>query len=219
MCIRDSRDSVAVDADRIAIVRRLIECKTSLRGDPWSPQWMAARKNRPYCLQMILENGADADSKCTFTGATPMYAAASVNACECVAMLVEAKASVDTRTFDHRRIDTPSAREMATVFASMDGAAPLHIAAARGHLETVDVLVRSKANLEACTTTRDLRRPLHVASNYNHFDVVQLLLLCGADPTAVDADGATAFDIASRCGAVQCAELLMAHGGCGAVTR
>jgi hypothetical protein len=70
---------------------------------------------------------------------------------------------------------------------------PLHVAAARGSLAVVQVLVNAKADLEV--TDAEDRTPLHNAAAGGHRDVGALLLRAGANPEAVDQFGDTPMDI------------------------
>ena len=60
-----------------------------------------------------------------------------------------------------------------------DGRSPLHLAAAKGDVETVKVLVAAGAALDA--RDRSGSTPLHLAAAGQHTDVVKLLIESGAD--------------------------------------
>jgi len=50
--------------------------------------------------------------------------------------------------------------------------------------------------------------PLHKAAELGHVDIVQQLLRRGADTTAVDVNGLTAFQLAAANGRIECAKLI-----------
>ena len=64
------------------------------------------------------------------------------------------------------------------------GTAPIHLAAAKGCVQTCDVLIRS-GNAKDSRTKVD-KTPLHIAAQEGHADVVELLLKNGAEIDASD---------------------------------
>lgn len=64
------------------------------------------------------------------------------------------------------------------------GTAPIHLAAAKGCVQTCDVLIRS-GNAKDSRTKVD-KTPLHIAAQEGHADVVELLLKNGAEIDAAD---------------------------------
>jgi ankyrin repeat protein len=70
----------------------------------------------------------------------------------------------------------------------------LHDAAAEGHSKIVDLLLKSGANIDACSNQNVT--PLMCAAAWDYFDTVKLLLDQGADASIQDCTGATALDTA-----------------------
>lgn len=64
------------------------------------------------------------------------------------------------------------------------GTTSLHAAAANGHLETCELLLRSGILKDARTKVE--KTPLHMACQEGHSEVVLLLLANGADVNACD---------------------------------
>ena len=104
---------------------------------------------------------------------TPLHVACTAGRCECVEMLLAAKASVHAT--DESELT------------------PLHRASASGNVPTMEVLLRAGALVNA--TTLDAHTPLHVAASRGHSEVVRGLLEARADVGVRSAAGATAADI------------------------
>ncbi|MBS0619915.1 MAG: ankyrin repeat domain-containing protein [Verrucomicrobia bacterium] len=75
--------------------------------------------------------------------------------------------------------------------------APLHDAAAEGHQEVCEALLRY---VPIGLTSGDGSTALHFAARGGHLDVINLLLRQGADPNIRNKDGVTACEVASACG-------------------
>ena len=93
---------------------------------------------------------------------------------------------------------------------SEDQATPLHMAAAWGHKEVVDLLLARGAEVNAIDC-RGLT-PLHWAVEKQHEDVVRLLVVGKANVNAKDCDGETPLYLAAKRGLVAVVELLLAKG-------
>jgi len=90
------------------------------------------------------------------------------------------------------------------------GASPLHFAAANGHGEVIDVLLR--AGVSRDTRTKVERTPLHVAAQEGHLDIVNMLLTHGADVDAKDILKMTPLHWAVERGYLDVVEALLNHG-------
>lgn len=113
-------------------------------------------------------------------GHTPLHYASGGGHSECVALLLRAGAAVN---------------------AAGCGALPLHRAAYGGHAGVVSQLLAAGSQLNVPdAATGDGRTPLAKAAANGHAAVVGLLLAAGADPAAVDARGAVAWQLVAANG-------------------
>ncbi|KAF9366255.1 hypothetical protein BGX34_004706 [Mortierella sp. NVP85] len=80
----------------------------------------------------------------------------------------------------------------------LHGCTPLHLAARRGHMEMVMVLVQ----LGGDVNSRGERQwtPLHESISQNHSQISSLLVACGADLNAKNDAGETPEELGRRCG-------------------
>ncbi len=77
---------------------------------------------------------------------------------------------------------------------SMFGDYPLHVAAVRGSIEEIEVLLQNGANINA-KGEYDLT-PLHHAAEHGHLAAVKILLENGADSSLEDIHGCTPLELA-----------------------
>ena len=96
-----------------------------------------------------------------------------------------------------------------TSSASRYGSTPLHLAAQRGHLEVVELLVRHGAELDAEDALGST--PLLEAVSGAHADVAHMLLGRGADASNGDSNGRTPLHSAAAQDSLELAELLLTH--------
>lgn len=87
---------------------------------------------------------------------------------------------------------------------------PLHRAAAEGHAEVVELLLRASA----APNTKDYggSTPLHAAARSGHLESVRALLDHGAKPSPMNEAGDTPLHEAARAGHLEVARLLLDHG-------
>ncbi len=90
-----------------------------------------------------------------------------------------------------------------------DGATALHWAAYWGDQETLDLLIRAGANVNA---VNDLAvTPLYLACANRHATVVIKLLEAGADANAIDSSGESVLMACARTGSAEAVQALLAH--------
>jgi len=80
-----------------------------------------------------------------------------------------------------------------TIVHQRTGATALHVAAAKGYLDVIDVLIRAGANINA--VDNDGWTPLHAAAHWDKHDVIHFLLERNADFDAKNYAGQTALDV------------------------
>lgn len=86
---------------------------------------------------------------------------------------------------DSRHIDPPD----------FGGKTPLHLAAFKGSVDCLDLLLSSGANFRL--TDNDNRLALHYAASQGHYLCVFTLVGFGSDSNAQDVDGATPLHLAA----------------------
>ncbi|XP_066242235.1 ankyrin repeat and SOCS box protein 10 isoform X2 [Saccopteryx leptura] len=86
---------------------------------------------------------------------------------------------------------------------------PLHVAASRGHIEVLRLLLRWRARPDMAPAGRTA---LHEACAAGHADCVHVLLVAGADPNIPDQDGNCPLHLCRGSSILECAELLLRFG-------
>lgn len=170
----------------------------SLNGE--TPLCMASRKNLPELVAELLKHRVDVDAPC---GA--VVGAASVNSVQIVQMLAEAGADMTDRFTGHWRALFKAAENNNATIAKilLDHGTPvdirgnfeetaLMVAAGKGSLDVIRLLVQRKADLEAESTIKGeigcgtglppMGTPLVWAMANNQRDATKLLLSLGAKP-------------------------------------
>lgn len=96
---------------------------------------------------------------------------------------------------------------------SADGWTALHLAAAFGTPEAVQILIESGAPVDAVSKNAQANQPLHAALALGRNpETVRLLLVSGADPNARQTANYTAIFSAAAANRRDLAELLVSHG-------
>jgi hypothetical protein len=96
---------------------------------------------------------------------------------------------------------------------STDGWTPLHLAAAFGSPEAVQLLLKHNAPVDAVSKNPQTNQPLHAALALGRNpETIRLLLAKGADPNARQTAGYTALFSAAAANRRDLAETLIAHG-------
>ncbi|CAD7701114.1 unnamed protein product [Ostreobium quekettii] len=168
---------VAAQNGHAAVVERLLAAGAEVNAKSKAgstPLLVAAHNNHVNIVKLLLENGAFPNSRTVQTGQTALWQASYLGFLEVVQTLLDGGAGVDL----------PSTSK---------GATPLYAAVNRGHIEVLSILIDAGASVTTPLTNGVT--PLHMASALLRPDMVELLLMNGADPSALDADGDTAADV------------------------
>ncbi|KAJ8559107.1 hypothetical protein ON010_g8342 [Phytophthora cinnamomi] len=154
----------------------------------FTPLLLAASEDHPNAVQQLLMKGADAEAYIKRSGFTALLVAAFHNRADVVRHLVKKRVNLEAR--------------------SADGSTALHLAAEKGHVAVVQLLLAGGSDPNA-TIQRDGSTALHKAAFMNQTAVVWLLLRSGADPQVKDDKGLTAVDQADS---EQVKRILLATG-------
>jgi ankyrin repeat protein len=156
--------------------------------------------DRTRTAATLIGLGADPNS---LVGGSSLLMAASANGNAAITrQLVEAGADVSFRDEDNwgalMRAAYAGHAPVVEILApkSLDQLdAAMHLAAVRGDVRTLDILLTNGADQFA--RSKDKRTALMFAAANGHLDAVRLLLERGSNPFAVDSEGNTAADLAA----------------------
>jgi uncharacterized protein len=186
--------------DDAAVVDLLLKSKAkAATADEYgeTPLTLACANGNPSIAGKLLDAGADANAG-RWNGETPLMIAARSGNPRLVRLLLDHGA----------KIDAVEARK---------GQDALMGAAAAGHAEAVDVLV--KAGAKANGTSKAGFSPLIFAAQNGDVRTVEGLLAAGADAEYAAPPGMTALLVAMGSRKLKVAELLMARGGANVTAR
>lgn len=149
--------------------------------------YMAVGNDQSEEIKSLIRRGADPNMRHGMMGDTVLHFAAMKNKKQAVLALIEMKAQVNV-------IPTVS-RGMPLHFSTP---APLHIAAAYGHIEIVQILCQAEAkiNLQDKVGNTPLHATIYSAYNPSREATIKALLKLGADPTIKNHQGLTPAAVA-----------------------
>ncbi len=183
---------------------------------------LAALRNQHAAMRLLIERGADLNSRDFPDNATPLHFAAANGDLETVRLLVEAGADAEGKGDDYEvgvlgwaTCFRQVRQDMADYLLSHGATLNLWTAIALDRADDVRATIVSEPALLIARMTRNQHRrtPLHHASAKNQLRIVRLLLELGADPNATDATGATALTTAAQENSDQAiASVLLAAG-------
>lgn len=114
-----------------------------------------------------------------------------------------AKKGITQEMIDHKRAATEIqmlrdlrdlvAKGESIDFLDVNGASPLHIAAANGYLSALEFLLDQHVTIDAHDD--DHWQPIHAAACWGHPDAIELLVQAGADINAKTKNGETPYEI------------------------
>ncbi len=202
----------AAEHGEVDELRRLLDAHPDLidaRGGNFQQQTalhLAAWLNRPECVRLLLQRGADVRIRDFGDNAYALHFAAEAADLEIVRMLVEAGSDVIGKGDDHQlgvlgwATSFRRAREDVAEYLLAHGAElDFWSAVALDRVEDVKRLVAGDRSLLTARMSRNEhhRTPLHQAAALNRPRMVRLLLDLGADAQATDDTGATALTAAA----------------------
>ena len=162
-----------------------------------TPLHAAATKEHLKMVLLLLERGADVESRCS-QRQTALYMASSSGNAAVVQSLIDHGADVNVEC-DDKDDDIDDVKWT-----------PLLVASATGRPENARILLQHGASVNHQDT--DGKSPLHFASRYPSDDLVRLLLDNGANLVALDIWGNTPLHEASYYGRVAVVKLLLKYG-------
>ena len=168
-------------------------------ADPEEVQLLltACKDNTIDMVESFLDRPQDPDLA-TMDGMTALQSAAHEGSLQSIALLLEARATVDrVEPFDEAHFTVPFT--------------PLMLAAAAGHVEVLQQLLVAKAD-KNLNCALDGVTPLHIAVQLDQEQVVQLLLDSSARTDVTTRDGVTPLAMAAHLGRPTVAMKLI-HGG------
>jgi len=159
----------------------------------WTPLHMACQAGCGDVVAELLKHGADDRSTLDDDGETALYVAAAHGRQHAVGVLLEQTTDV--------------CRKM----TSRTGWTELHAAAARGHTDTVELLIKHLGTVNE-RSSKTGETALHVAARTGHVDTVRVLVDGGADCEARCAGGLSPLFVAAGAGHSEVVRLLVELG-------
>jgi len=160
----------------------------SPNNHPGRRLYLAAKSNKADVVKQELKRGVSIDGiyKPWYDGA-PLIAAVKAGSTECINVLIEAKARLESRCriggtplYWAARKNHPEILEMLIKRGAhknpkdLYGEGPLHVAAARGNIETSKVLIVNNANVNLKNKWGDT--VLHLAAERGHLELVKVIM-------------------------------------------
>ncbi|KAJ3538230.1 hypothetical protein NM208_g6000 [Fusarium decemcellulare] len=188
---------LAAEAGHLDVVKCLVAEKAEMAGDEEdnnTPLHMAAEAGHLEVVRHLVKAGADMKIIGGWYG-TPLETAAAKGHLDVVRFLVKQTSALNDRDGGTQLYYSPS-----TACEDYDDDVgecewtPLHLAAARGMVNGVKLLLGKKADLEA--KNDEGRTPLHLAALHGQVEIVQLFIREGANTVTEDDKGKTVMDLA-----------------------
>jgi ankyrin repeat protein len=208
------------------VVNDLLEsdCLDFPDSDGQTPLSWAAQWGQEAIVQLLLEKGADLESKSN-NGRTPLSWAAEEGHEAIVQLLLKKGADLESKSNNGRTPLSWAAEEGSEVLVvvqlllekgadveskSIDGRTPLSWAVQWGHEAIVRLLLENGAELES--KSNDGHTPLSLAAEQGKEKVVQILLEKGAKLESKNNDGHTPLSLAAIKGREMVVEILLENG-------
>gem|GEM_PF-708623 len=226
--------AVAAVSGDAAIARLLLEHGADveeLGGEKsrTTPLGFAAMHGNLEVAELLLDwpsGGADVNYE-NRSDVTPLMLASFEGAPDVVTRLLQAGAKVNEENRDgvsallfavlmhrpettRRLLEAGASTEVRAAFPEFGFSDPMMLAAARGHLDSVELLIEHGAAIDDLSQMDEIGRvtPLMMAARAGFTEVVKTLIEHGADPKREDDDGKTAIDWARDFGQEETVALL-----------
>ncbi|MDA1371738.1 MAG: ankyrin repeat domain-containing protein [Proteobacteria bacterium] len=178
-----------------------------------TPLMTAARSGTVEGVQQMLAAGADVNANEKTRGQTALMWAVAQGHVDVARALINAGANLEARSKVRPRLMYVEATNGYSfdpgIVEQLGGYSPLLFAAARGHVEVGQLLIRSEVDVNGVAGNG--ASPLVVATHSGHPDFARLLLSAGADPDAIGA-GYNALHAAALRGDLETVEALLKYG-------
>ncbi|XP_038149365.1 ankyrin repeat and SOCS box protein 9-like [Cyprinodon tularosa] len=186
----------------------------------WSPIHDAAFNGRVLSRQRLIAQGICVNLS-TLDRVSPLHGACLQGNTNCAKLLVENGANVNSTTVDgHTALADACAgghvtcaslllQHGATPLGTSPSSSPIHLAAAKGQPECIEMLVQHSADVDQHIDT--LGSPLHAACSNQQLGSVKKLLQLGADVNRSLA-GDSPLHIAARLSSPELVSALLDHG-------
>lgn len=159
-----------------AIIKMLLNAKVDINlkdSNGFTALYMASLSGNSKVISLLLKAKANTHLTTKVNGLTPLLIAAYYGCDNAVKLLINKKRTLADINVQAEHGDTP-----------------LHIAAQRGHLKIVELLLKANANVNLVRKDQHLT-PLYLAVNQGFLPIVEALLRFNADPNIPFKQGIT----------------------------
>ena len=179
-----------------------------------TPLHYAATFGHERVVRLLVAQGADPNAT-DIAGIRPLQYASRRNRSALVEVFIELGARPQTLYDAINADDVVEAWNLIRLGADVDApdlsGPPLNLAAAKGFLAMVRILVDAGGDLEASGDPADAR-PLHMAAMHGHPEIASFLISRGANPNSRDDWGRTPLMVAATVGTVEVVDTLLSGG-------
>jgi ankyrin repeat protein len=158
-----------------------------------------------HTVKFLLDRGAN-PNRVDADGETPFMNAASTSNLDTFETLLRSGATPNKEVVEillQKEANPPD------LYDPTEYLSPLHMAATKGHIKTIELFLNHGADPNATDHTSTL---LHKAAGSGRIDAIELIIKNGADPNTDDRSSSTPLHYAARDDHADAIELLIKHG-------